>query len=75
MTMARGASGSLCTPLLTVQVKPRLGIYPSRLCPIDSIARIGAPPLLIARGPPPPRLADGPLPARTCASGVDFDHI
>jgi uncharacterized protein len=47
MKMALGAWGAACTPLLTVQLKPRLGIYPSRLRPIDSIARIAAPLLLI----------------------------
>jgi fermentation-respiration switch protein FrsA (DUF1100 family) len=47
MKMALGEWGDVCTPLLTAQLKPRLGIYPSRLRPIDSIARIGAPLLLI----------------------------
>jgi len=47
MKMALGPWGVICTPLLTVQLKPRLGVYPSRLRPIDSIARLGAPLLLI----------------------------
>ena len=47
MRIALGSWGVLCTPLLTAQLKPRLGIYPSRLHPIDSIARLGAPLLLI----------------------------
>jgi uncharacterized protein len=47
MKMSLGPWGVICTPLLTVQLKPRLGIYPSRLRPIDSIARIGAPLLLL----------------------------
>ena len=47
MKMAFGSWGVLLRPLLTVQLKLRLGIYPSRLRPIDSIARIGAPLLLV----------------------------
>jgi uncharacterized protein len=47
MTMAFGSWGVVFRPLLTLQLKPRLGIYPSRLRPIDSLARIGAPLLLI----------------------------
>jgi uncharacterized protein len=47
MIMTLGSWGVVCTPFLTVQLKPRLGIYASRLRPIDSIARIGAPLLLI----------------------------
>jgi fermentation-respiration switch protein FrsA (DUF1100 family) len=47
MKMAFGSWGVLLRPLLTLQLRPRLGIYPSRLRPIDSIARIGAPLLLI----------------------------
>jgi pimeloyl-ACP methyl ester carboxylesterase len=47
MKMTFGAWGVVCTPFLTVQLKPRLGIYPSRLRPIDAIARVGAPVLLI----------------------------
>lgn len=47
MKMALGPWGVICTPLLTVQLQPRLGVSPSRLRPIDSIARIGAPLLLI----------------------------
>ena len=47
MVMTLGAWGPVCTPLLTLQLKPRLGIYPSRLRPIESIARIGAPLLII----------------------------
>jgi pimeloyl-ACP methyl ester carboxylesterase len=47
MILTFGSWGTVCTPFLTVQLKPRLGIYPSRLRPIDSIARLGAPLLLI----------------------------
>ena len=47
MVMALGEWGPVCTPLLTLQLKPRLGIYPSRLRPIESVARIGAPLLII----------------------------
>ena len=47
MVMSLGSWGPVCTPLLTMQLKPRLGIFPSRLRPIDSIARIGAPLLII----------------------------
>jgi fermentation-respiration switch protein FrsA (DUF1100 family) len=47
MRMLYGPWGIIGTPFMTVQLKPRLGIYPSRLRPIDSIARLGAPLLLI----------------------------
>jgi fermentation-respiration switch protein FrsA (DUF1100 family) len=47
MRMALGTWGVVFRPLLTVQLKPRLGIWPSRLRPIDSIARIGAPLLMV----------------------------
>src|SRR5262249_6681510 len=49
MVLSLGSWGPICTPLLTLQLKPRLGIEPSRLRPIDSIARLGAP-LLIVHG-------------------------
>jgi pimeloyl-ACP methyl ester carboxylesterase len=47
LKISLGPWGAICTPLLTLQLKPRLGIDPARLRPIDSIARIGAPLLLI----------------------------
>jgi fermentation-respiration switch protein FrsA (DUF1100 family) len=42
-----GSWGTLGAPLLLAQMKPRLGIGPERLRPIDRIAGIGAPVLLI----------------------------
>jgi len=49
MVLSFGAWGPVCTPFLTMQFRPRLGFYPSRLHPIDSIARLGVP-LLIVHG-------------------------
>jgi fermentation-respiration switch protein FrsA (DUF1100 family) len=47
MRLSLGSWGVVCTPFLTVQLKPRLGILPSRLHPIDAIAHLAAPLLLI----------------------------
>lgn len=47
LKLALGDRGPLCTPLLVMQLKPRLGISASRLHPIDDISRLGAPLLLI----------------------------
>jgi fermentation-respiration switch protein FrsA (DUF1100 family) len=47
MKDAFGAWGPTLTQLLVLQLRPRLGISPSRLHPIDNIAHIGAPVLLI----------------------------
>ncbi len=45
-----GPLAPLAAPLLEWQLHPRLGIDPSRLRPIDHIAELGAPMLLIAGG-------------------------
>lgn len=42
-----GAPGTLLAPLLTLQLEPRLGIEVERLRPLDHIASLGAPLLLI----------------------------
>ena len=42
-----GALGALLTPLLTLQLQPRLGIDLDQLRPIDHVASLGAPLLLI----------------------------
>lgn len=42
-----GAAGSMLTPLLTLQFQPRLGITTEQLRPIDRIASIDAPVLII----------------------------
>jgi pimeloyl-ACP methyl ester carboxylesterase len=47
MRMSLGSWGVICTPFLTMQLKPRLGFYPSRLHPIDYIARLHVPLFLI----------------------------
>lgn len=48
LTMRLGGWASSLTPLLSVQLKPRLGIGAEILRPIDHIGRISAPKLLIA---------------------------
>lgn len=48
MVLAFGPPGRYLTPLLTMQVKPRLGFSPSELQPAERISRIHAPVLLIA---------------------------
>lgn len=45
-----GPLAPLAAPLLEWQLHPRLGIEPSRLRPVDHIAELGAPVLLIAGG-------------------------
>jgi fermentation-respiration switch protein FrsA (DUF1100 family) len=50
MAMRFGAGAPLLSKLLEVQVKPRLGISVDRLRPIDRIAAIGAPVMIIAGG-------------------------
>jgi fermentation-respiration switch protein FrsA (DUF1100 family) len=47
MRLYLGAAGAMLTPLLTVQFEPRLGFDASQLRPIDRIASIGAPVLII----------------------------
>jgi len=42
-----GAPGTLLAPLLTLQLEPRLGISTDQLRPIDHVALVGAPLLLI----------------------------
>ena len=42
-----GAPGTLLAPLLTLQLRPRLGIDPEQLRPVDHVASLGAPLLLI----------------------------
>jgi fermentation-respiration switch protein FrsA (DUF1100 family) len=48
LTMRLGGWARILTPLLSLQLKPRLGITGDDLCPIDRIAAIPAPKLLIA---------------------------
>jgi uncharacterized protein len=49
LAMRLGSSvGAMFTPLLSVQMQPRLGITPDRLRPIDQVAEITAPKLFIA---------------------------
>ncbi|WP_163838631.1 alpha/beta hydrolase [Pseudoxanthomonas sacheonensis] len=50
MAMRFGPGAPLLSKLLEVQVKPRLGISVDRLRPIDHIAVIGAPVMIIAGG-------------------------
>ncbi len=48
LTMRLGFIGKFFTPLLTWQIKPRLGFYPSELRPIEYISRAKAPVFVIA---------------------------
>jgi alpha-beta hydrolase superfamily lysophospholipase len=50
MAMRFGAGAPLLGKLLEVQVEPRLGISVDRLRPIDHIAAIGAPVMIVAGG-------------------------
>lgn len=43
-----GRLGSLVAPLLLVQLQPRLGISPAQLRPIDRVASVGCPLLVLA---------------------------
>lgn len=43
-----GSFGGVLSPLLTWQLKPRLGVRPEALRPIDRVAQIGCPKLFIA---------------------------
>ncbi len=47
MKLALGRWGPALAPLLLLQLKPRLGVGASQMHPIDRIARLGAPVLLI----------------------------
>ena len=49
ISMRMGVLSHILTPTLLVQLKPRLGISPSQLCPIDHIHDVGCP-VLIAAG-------------------------
>ena len=44
-----GALSDVLAPALLVQLKPRLGISPSQLCPIEHVAKVDCP-VLIASG-------------------------
>lgn len=49
LAMRLGSSvGAMFTPLLSVQMQPRLGVTPDKLRPIDQVAEITAPKLFIA---------------------------
>jgi len=48
LTIRLGSWSGVFTPLLTWQLKPRLGVSSSALRPIDNISRISAPKLFIA---------------------------
>lgn len=50
MAMWLGQMGRLFTPVLTLQVRPRLGFWPSVLAPARRIAEVHAPVLIIAGG-------------------------
>lgn len=45
-----GTIGAWLTPLLEWQIEPRLGVKPEALSPIDRIAALGAPVLIVAGG-------------------------
>jgi uncharacterized protein len=47
LAMRLGAWGKVLTPLLTLQLKPRLGIGRENLCPIEQIKKIRTPKLII----------------------------
>jgi uncharacterized protein len=45
-----GIMAPFLTPFLEIQVRPRLGIQPSQLNPVDFISQLGAPVLIVAGG-------------------------
>jgi len=49
VSMRMGVLSYVFAPALLVQLKPRLGVFPSQLCPIDHIQDAGCP-VLIAAG-------------------------
>lgn len=48
VSMRLGVFGQIFAPALLIQLGPRLGIWPSQLCPIDHIQDAGCPVLLAA---------------------------
>lgn len=48
IAMRVGVLSHLLTPVLLVQIKPRLGISPADLCPIEHVSEIDCPVLIIA---------------------------
>lgn len=48
LRMRLGPLAPIATPLLSLQLRPRLGISPTELRPIDGAARIGCPLLVVA---------------------------